>query len=231
MDQVDTVIRPELQASKDLQKSLTEPLHQTNMDALLRSADETTKTRLNSLTTPHATAWTTCSLLVAPLSPEEFRAALRWIYGLPFRAANYQCPDCGKNADCFGLHAVTCVRSAYITRGHHALRDTMSLLYAKAGLHAEIEQPLPGRDERPADLLTSTTYGTPLAIDFTIVTPTRPSDCNRLPTSSTTTLLDQTAALKDRKSRELCTRVVRLAASHPAQGSPAPSLDGWSLQE
>ena len=48
-----------------------------------------------------------------PLSPVEFRAALRYIFGLPFRKTKYSCPDCGKQVDAKGLHAVICQRSSF----------------------------------------------------------------------------------------------------------------------
>ena len=52
MTRLQVVVRPELVPSKDLQKSLTLPVHQIALDALIRDADEPARHRLNSLATP-----------------------------------------------------------------------------------------------------------------------------------------------------------------------------------
>ena len=195
------VVCPQLKPSADLQRLLTDPFHQRALDRLVRVADEPTLQRLNSLTTPHATAWTTTSPIIASMSPVEFRAALRWILGLPFRSSSYTCPDCGRHADPLGLHAVTCSRSGMVTRGHTTLRDTVQEILRKAGLTVDAEQSIPGHSERPADLLVSSWHGRPLAVDFTIITPTRLSASHL---SSVTTLMDQAAESKNKRSLALC---------------------------
>ena len=64
-----TVLRPNLEPSRELQlggesRSLTQPLHALAIDSLMQHADEPTRQRLNSLTTPHATAWLSSSALL-----------------------------------------------------------------------------------------------------------------------------------------------------------------------
>ena len=59
-----TGIRPNLEPSRDLQKILTQPLHAVAIDWLVRNADEPTRQLLNSLTTPHATAWLSSTTLL-----------------------------------------------------------------------------------------------------------------------------------------------------------------------
>ena len=194
-------VRPQLKPSADLQRLLTDPLHQRALDLAVRSADEPTLLRLNSLSTPHATTWTVSSPLVTPLTPVEFRAALRWTLGLPFRTSDYPCPDCGRPADSHGVHAITCSRSGMIARGHTSLRDTVQEILRMVGLAVEAEQSPPGQPERPADLLISSWRGKPLAIDFTVITPTRPSASHM---SSSTTLMDKAAELKIKKSHDIC---------------------------
>ena len=112
------------------------------------------------------------------------------------------CKDCGRQADPFGIHAVTCQRSGCITMGHTVLRDTVADLLAKAGVPAATEQHLPDSLNQPADVLPSSWRGRTVAVDFTIITPTRPS--TRVSSTSTTTLMDQAAENKLKKSSSAC---------------------------
>ena len=205
LTRLQVVVRPELVPSKDLQKLLTLPVHQIALDALIRDADEPTRHRLNSLATPHSTAWLSSSPFIRTLTPVEFRAALRWILGVPFRSAPYSCPDCGATADQYGLHATTCSRSGFITRGHNILRDVMAELFSAAGRPVLAEQSLPDCFERPADILITTEHGRQIALDFTVVTPTRLS--STITSSASTTLMDQAAQQKRRKSEVPCRAV------------------------
>ena len=79
-------------------EAATDPLHQTALGGFLRTA---------GWTTPTTTTTTTTTPLVSPLSPDEFRAALRRVWGLPFRAVDYRYLDCGTAADRFDLLVVT----------------------------------------------------------------------------------------------------------------------------
>ena len=63
-----TGVRPDLEPSRELQRTLTQPLHAIAVEWLLRSADEPTRQRFDSLTTPHATAWLSSSSLLRLLS-------------------------------------------------------------------------------------------------------------------------------------------------------------------
>ena len=189
-----TGLRPDLLPSRDLQKTLTQPLHALTKDWLWRSADELTTQRLNSLITPHATAWLSCRELLKILSQGEFVGGLTWVSGLKIRDEPYICPDCGREADVFGVHAVTCQRSGSISRGHSVLRNAIAELFAKAGISAAPKQRLPNSLDRPADLLVSSWGGSTVAVDFTIITPTRASAS---PSSiSATTLMEQAANQK-----------------------------------
>ena len=127
----------------DLQQAFTEPLHRMVFDEVLRGSGADQLDLLNSLTTPHATAWTTSNALTCPLNAEEFRCGLKWIMGIPFRHTSYRCPDCGRAADEYGVHAVTCLRSGAIGRCHTLLRDTLGTLLLQAGIPAVWEPRLP----------------------------------------------------------------------------------------
>ena len=69
-----------------------------------------------------------------------------------------------------------------------------------AGVAVELERALPGRDERPADVFLPTWRANPLAIDFTVVTPDRPSASG----ADGATIMDRAARAKDTKSASLC---------------------------
>ena len=86
-----TVLRPNLEPTCELQKSLTQPLA---IDWLMQHADEPTRQRLNSLTTPHAAAWLSS-------------LALLQLIGCPVNRV-------GRSPMLHGLHAVICERSGSI---------------------------------------------------------------------------------------------------------------------
>ena len=67
------------------------------------------------------------------------------------------------------------------------------------------EQSLPDCFERPADILVTTEHGRQIALDFTVVTPTRLS--STITSTSSTTLMDQAAQQKQRKSEVQCRAV------------------------
>ena len=159
-------------------------------------ASELDKLRLHSLTITHATTWTLNSPLYRLLTALEVRCGLRFL-------SAYQCPDCGLEGDEMGIHAITCRRSGDISRGHTLLRDTALQLCRQAGYEAEAEQGVLGHPgSRPANILVGGWRGRNSAIDFTIITPTRPSA--HPSAASTTTLMDNAALEKRRESKALC---------------------------
>ena len=199
--QVGSAVSPELEPSKELQGQLTLPIHLRRVDALVRAAEGPDKQRLSSLGTPHSTTWSLATPLVKPPTATDFRWALRWTLGLPLREGDYACPFCGARADSRGVHAVCCQRTGDITRSHNFLRDTVRDVLVTAGYTVLKEQPLPKRSElRPADLLVLGYGPRPLAIDFTVITPVRPSAAPGPPGS----LMDSAARAKCRKYKKAC---------------------------
>ena len=89
MASLDRTVQPELQPARDLQKQLTMPLHSRTAHQLLSIAEPTTKACLESLMTPHATAWFACAPLVRVLAPSESVAATRRNLGLKLRQEPY----------------------------------------------------------------------------------------------------------------------------------------------
>ena len=84
MTVVQSDICPQLTPSRDLQRLLTQPLHQATLAALVNCADEPTKLRLNSLATPHATAWLSASPYVSAMTSAEHRSGHLWVGGHNF---------------------------------------------------------------------------------------------------------------------------------------------------
>ena len=187
-------IRPDLQPSKELQNQLTLPFHQQALDKLLPDGDLAARIQFTSLATPHAMAWISTTSLLKLLAPAE-GCSLRWVLGILLRDHAYTCPDCGMLAghSCRDLPAIWVHNS-----GHSVLRNALIELFRRAGVRVEAEQSIPGRDERPADMLVSSWHGKTAAVDFTIITPTRQSALAQgaAAATTTTTLMDQAAKIK-----------------------------------
>ena len=127
-----------------------------------------------------AMVWVSTTSLIKLLEPAEGCSSLRWVFGIPLRDHAYICPDCGMLADPAGIYAVTCQRSGFITRGHSVLRNAIIELFRRAGVRVEATitsslRVATTRDERSADILVSNWHGKTVAVDFTIITPTRQS--------------------------------------------------------
>ena len=110
MAAVQSDIHPQFTPSKNLQRSLTQPLHQAMLASLINSAVEPTKLRLSSLATPHANSWLSASPYISPMTATEYRAGHLWVGGHVFRNTSSTCPDCSINANPLDIHAVTCYR-------------------------------------------------------------------------------------------------------------------------
>ena len=162
---------------RDAQASLTHPLYVASLAAFQASTTGCHATRLASVSTPHATAWTLGTCFAPLLSTTEFRAGLKWILGEPIAARPFPCPHCGATVDVLGTHLVTCTHSGDISRGHYLLRDVVCEAAATAGFTTLTEVSLPGRpDLIPADILiTGPPLARPTAVDFGVQTTTRAS--------------------------------------------------------
>ena len=119
MTSLGAVIRPELQPSHELQKLLTHS----------RNADEPTLQHLNSLSTPHATAWLSSPELIKAMSQGEFVSGTR----VPTADGRPTLRVACSYMSTFRLHFPR----------HSVLRDTVSELTVKAGIPATTEQRLP----------------------------------------------------------------------------------------
>ena len=162
---------------KDAQSSLTHPIYAASLASLQASLTPHHATRLASVTTPQATAWTLGTCFTPLLSAPEYRSGLKWILGEPIAAHPFPCPHCGASVDVLGTHLVTCRHSGDIGRGHYLLRAVVCEAASSAGITTQTEVPLPGRpDLIPADILiTGPPLQRPTAVDFGVQTTTRAS--------------------------------------------------------
>ena len=192
---------PELRAGKELQSMLCDPIYLKAKLALHAAATGHDHTRLQSLSVPHATAWSLWSPGVKILNAREARCAMLYSLGLPVFPCSYVCPDCDAVADVHGVHAVCCLKSGQISRGHYCMRDTVAALLKERGFCPIAEAPIPGRnDVRPADLLVPGWSARPPALDFCGVTPVAPSYGDQ----SVSLRVDSAALLKLRKNAGPC---------------------------
>ena len=70
--------------AKELQKQLTDLVHNQKLSDLRAHASHHDATRLASLSSPHALAWTTGPSPWFRLSPTDFRAGIRVVLGIPW---------------------------------------------------------------------------------------------------------------------------------------------------
>ena len=161
--------------AKELQKQLTDLVHNQKLSDLRAHASHHDATRLASLSSPHALAWTTGPSPWFRLSPTDFRAGIRVVLGIPLGDSGYTCWDCMAPADARGFHAVRCTQSGAHSRGHYSVVNTIRDIAQYCGLSTMTEQAIPGTSPqvtslRPADLLVSL-EGKHLALDITVVSP------------------------------------------------------------
>ena len=134
-----------------------------------------TGTWLSSIPSPAFGLW---------LQLSEFSVLCKWHLGLPIISHSTNsalestlcCESCGKPADCFGDHAVTCNKAQHWIR-HQALADSLLHISKSVGITTRTEVPVEQCDRslRPADLLLSMGVTGHLAVDVSICHPLLPS--------------------------------------------------------
>ena len=103
---------------------------------------------------------------------------LKWRLNLPLcsdAAAPPPCPGCGQPQDCFGDHALCCVKMGRYKR-HNRVRDFFVSSFEEAGFSVIPEANIPNSQLRPADVLVDNySRGFPTAFDVTISHALHPS--------------------------------------------------------
>ena len=88
------------------------------------------------------------------IDPAAFRCLLKYSIGIPIMSEDQRCPDCGKNQDKFGHHALSCkVASGKIDR-HNSIVEGISAQLKIAAINHRVEKsnPMSNSRERPGDL-------------------------------------------------------------------------------
>ena len=104
--------------------------------------------------------------------------------------------------DAFGDHAVGCHSCGLYAR-HNVVRDALAKECELAGERTRIEQELPGRVDRPADVfVVERDEADPLAVDVSIVHPLHLSSLKAVVTPGETA--EQAEKAKSAHSKETC---------------------------
>ena len=206
--------------AKELQKQLTDLVHNQKLSDLRARASSHDSSRLASLSSPHALAWTPGPSPWFRLSPTDFRAGIRVVLGIPLGASGYTCWDCMAPADVHGHHAVRCTQSGAHSRGHYSVVNTIRDIAQYCGISTMTEQVIPDTSHvtalRPADLLLSL-EGKHLALDVTVVSPPL------MPTPMATSLTGPTRVNAQMHYMDAAAKVKTLKYSLPC------STAGWTF--
>ena len=125
---------------------------------------------------PHAASWLLPPSVRCPAvrwASNEWQALLLWRLGAPLDLP-VVCTACGACQDSYGDHALACTSMGLYKR-HNTVRDAVAAVAISSGIQCRTEVPLPGSDLVPADVLFPTLSDCPLAADFSVVHPLRPS--------------------------------------------------------
>ena len=133
--------------------------------------------RLASLGLPHSGDWLNTvpsPALCLHLRSVEFCVSVRYRLGCPVYTTAGKCPACPRHSDLLGDHAISCGWEGERIARHDHLRDALYHTAVCAALAPTKEGRflLPGRDDRPADvLIPHWTGGKDTAWDVTVVNP------------------------------------------------------------
>ena len=191
-------VAPALEPSKELQAELTLPIYLRRVDALVQAASGDDKQRLSSLGTTHATTWTLAGApdgSRVPVGPPldaghssaraGVRLSLLWGTGTRTRSTRRLLPANGGHHPC-----------PQLPEGHRPRRPCPGRVHGFEGA-------VTGEARRAAAGVLLIGYGKrPLAIDFTVITPVRPSAALGPPGA----LMDSAARAKCRNTGRRATK-------------------------
>ena len=126
--------------AKDLQRELTEAMHDLRLAKLAAEATSEEGERLSSVMTPHAADFLQGCSPWFSLTADEVRYAARWMPGVPLHTLDYKCPFCGLDADARGLHAAACHATGAPASGHNVVKLVLGAIYRAAGATVDYEQ-------------------------------------------------------------------------------------------
>ena len=111
---------------------------------ILENADDRFKTLLIGRCAKGSSFWLTKfpnKWLKTAFDPASFRAMIKYSLGIPQFSNDHNCPDCGKEMDKFGDHAMTCRVSSGTIHKHNSIRDVLLKELKSAGVTCSSEQP------------------------------------------------------------------------------------------
>ena len=115
------------------QKFLSNKIEDCQFKKLFDNSTPIDRTRLLSISSPHASAW--LSVTPSPsmglhLEPSEFQVpgAIKWWLGIPV-AQGQSCSQCNAALDAYGHHAVCCKLGGDVGSRHNRLRDDFVTLH------------------------------------------------------------------------------------------------------
>ncbi|KAL5474377.1 hypothetical protein EMCRGX_G026317 [Ephydatia muelleri] len=173
-------------ACPPLQRALSKKLDNHAFQSLLSSSSQVNKTRILSVSAPHAGSWisaTPSTGLDLHLDSAECQVALRWWLGLDTSGGS-PCPLCPDTAlDPLGHHAATCRHGGDVVARRNRLRDIFANFCCRAHLSVQVKVGYGlARDHinsRPADILVEGwDREKPAAFDVTVTSPLTPVSLN-----------------------------------------------------
>ena len=175
----DTISAIDITDSVHGQRVLSSKLEDHQFMELYNSVSMPDKARLQSISSPHASAW--LSVIPSPgsqshLEPNEFQIALKWWLGIDVSEGS-TCVYCPSHSlDHLGHHSLTCKHGGDVVTRHNRLRDVLVEHCRLAHVACQVEMgsgwgPEKSRT-RPADvLIPNWSLGKSAALDLTVTSP------------------------------------------------------------
>jgi hypothetical protein len=161
------------------QKILSRHIDQRGKSDLFQILDLPHKSRLRSLSGPHALEWlnvTPSPNLGFKLLNPQFQILLAWILGQ--KICFPPTCSCGLALDPLGFHATTCKTLGDLIARHNSIRDSIHYISKECGLTSELEKAGilgdVGDKRRPADVyITNYSLGKDYCLDVAVTSPTQ----------------------------------------------------------
>ena len=162
------------------QSDLSKQIDNIEKVKVFEKLDDNIKIAFNSYTQKFASSWLQARPIKVNnlyLNDAEFRVAILQRLGIPLFPTLSKCPNCDKDLDQFGYHALTCKRSGEKVRRHNSVRDIIHNQARNSQLNPLIEKPhlIVGSKERPADIFIPDASNEDYWIDVAVTDPRQPA--------------------------------------------------------
>jgi len=169
------------------QRTRSMAIDEITITELLVTADKRGSHILQSLQSPHASAWVTAPPSIPNgfenvIQPRAFQISAMRLLNHPISTSPTLCARCKQSNDIYGDHAVCCKLGGDIITRHNRLRDVVAAVAEEGGLNPILEKKgiLGHTDKaqrRPADVAIPTwSMGKGLAIDVAVISSTAPTN-------------------------------------------------------